>query len=80
MRSSATNASFHGVLEEAGFAVSDVVQSRMYLTDIGHWQDAAGAHGRFFGEVRPAFTLLHVLPFPEKAMRVAIEVLACKAA
>ncbi|AIO66805.1 RidA family protein [Burkholderia oklahomensis] len=67
-----------GILADADFGVGDVVQSRMYLTDIAHWRRAAAVHGRFFRDVRPAFSLLHVLPFPEKDMRVAIEVLACK--
>lgn len=66
------------VLEEAGFALADVVQSRMYLTQLAHWRQAAEVHGAFFGDIRPAFTLLHVLPFAEPQMLVGIEVVACR--
>lgn len=65
-----------GILEQANFTLADVVQSRLYLTDIDRWQEAAEVHGQYFGDIRPAFTLLHVLPFPEKRMTVAIEIVA----
>jgi 2-iminobutanoate/2-iminopropanoate deaminase len=64
------------VLEEAGFSLADVVQSRMYLTQLTEWREAAEVHGAFFGDIRPAFTLLHVLPFAEPQMLVGIEVVA----
>ncbi|PTR23740.1 MULTISPECIES: RidA family protein [unclassified Pseudomonas] len=64
------------VLEQANFKLDDVIQSRMYLTEIDQWQEAATVHGEYFNEIRPAFTLLHVLPFPERKMIVAMEVVA----
>ena len=64
------------ILQDAGFALTDVVQSRMYLTQLAHWRQAAEVHGAFFGDIRPAFTLLHVLPFAEPQMLVGIEVVA----
>ena len=67
-----------GVLKEAGFEFTDVVQSRMYLTDNKQWEDAGRAHGEVFGSIRPALTLLHVLPFVDPAMLVEIEVTAVK--
>ncbi|MGE8413188.1 MAG: RidA family protein [Pseudomonas sp.] len=64
------------VLEQANFKLEDVIQSRLYLTQIDSWQEAATVHGQYFHDIRPAFTLLHVLPFPERKMIVAMEVVA----
>ena len=66
------------VLAEAGFAYGDVVQSKLYVTDIAKWEDAGRAHGEVFAEIRPALTLLHVLPFLDPAMLVEVELVARK--
>ena len=66
------------VLAEAGFAYGDVVQSKLYITDIANWQEAGRAHGEVFAEIRPALTLLHVLPFLDPAMLVEVELVAQK--
>ena len=66
------------VLAEAGFAYGDVVQSKLYITDIANWQEAGRAHGEVFADIRPALTLLHVLPFLDPAMLVEVELVAQK--
>lgn len=66
------------VLAEAGFAYEDVVQSKLYLTDISKWEDAGRAHGEVFGEIRPTLSLVHVLPFLDPKMLVEIELVAQK--
>jgi len=66
------------VLAEAGFAYGDVVQSKLYITDIATWQEAGRAHGEVFADIRPALTLLHVLPFLDPAMLVEVELVAQK--
>ena len=66
------------VLAEAGFAYGDVVQSKLYITDIANWQEAGRAHGEVFADIRPALTLLHVLPFLDPAMLVEVELVARK--
>ena len=66
------------VLAEAGFAYGDVVQSKLYITDIANWQEAGRAHGEVFAGIRPALTLLHVLPFLDPAMLVEVELVAQK--
>jgi enamine deaminase RidA (YjgF/YER057c/UK114 family) len=66
------------VLADAGFAYEDVVQSRLYITDISQWKEAGRAHGEIFGEIRPALTLLHVLPFLDPKMLIEIEITAVK--
>ena len=64
------------VLREAGATYQDVVQTRIYLTDIARWEDAGRAHGEVFGGVRPALTMLHVKPFLDPDMLVEIELTA----
>jgi enamine deaminase RidA (YjgF/YER057c/UK114 family) len=66
------------VLAEAGFGYEHVVQSKLYVTDISRWEDAGRAHGEVFGEIRPALSLLHVLPFLDPAMLVEVELVATK--
>ena len=66
------------VLAEAGFAYEHVVQSMLYVTDISKWEDAGRAHGEVFAEIRPALSLLHVLPFLDPAMLVEVELVARK--
>jgi enamine deaminase RidA (YjgF/YER057c/UK114 family) len=43
-------------LREAGASVEDVVRTRVLLTDVTRWEEAARAHGERFAEVRPACT------------------------
>lgn len=66
------------VLAEAGFHYEDVVQSKLYVTDISKWEDAGRAHGEIFGDIRPALSLLHVLPFLDSAMLVEVELVAVR--
>ena len=66
------------VLAEAGFGYEHVVQSKLYVTDITQWQEAGRAHGEVFAEIRPALTLLHVLPFLDPTMLVEVELVARK--
>ncbi|WP_395402573.1 RidA family protein [Arthrobacter sp. UC242_113] len=68
------------VLADAGFGLADVVQSKLYLTDITKWEDAGRAHGEVFGEIRPTLSLVHVLPFLDPEMLVEIELVAQKSA
>lgn len=45
-------------LKEAGASLSDVVRTRIYVTDITMWEGAARAHGEVFGSIRPVNTLI----------------------
>ncbi len=71
-------ATLETVLADNGFALTDVAQSRLVVADWEHWEDAARAHGEVFGEIRPAFSLVHALPFVDEAIRVEIEAIAVR--
>ncbi len=47
-------------LEKAGAGMGDVIRTRVYLTDADRWQDAASAHGKIFGDIRPACTFVEI--------------------
>ncbi len=63
-------------LVEAGASLSDVVRTRIYVTDISRLSEAARAHGEAFGEIRPASSLLEVSALAELDMLVEIEAVA----
>lgn len=60
-------------IEEAGCALSQVVRTRIMLTDIEQWRDAARAHGEMFGAIRPACTFVQVSRFIDPDWLVEIE-------
>ncbi|MCY4538963.1 MAG: RidA family protein [Chloroflexi bacterium] len=47
-------------LGEAGARLSDVVRTRVYLTPDADWEAVAAMHGQYFGDIRPANTLLYI--------------------
>jgi enamine deaminase RidA (YjgF/YER057c/UK114 family) len=56
-------------LHEAGAALADVVRTRVMLTDIRHWKQAARAHAERFAQVRPVTTFIEVSRFVDPQWR-----------
>ena len=63
-------------LQQAGASLSDVVRTRIYLTDIDRWEEAARAHAEAFREVKPAATMVEVSRLADAVMLVEIEAVA----
>lgn len=68
-----TIATIEKALAEAGAGLSDVIRTRIYITDLAFTDDVARAHREAFGDIRPASTLLCVKALASPDMLVEIE-------
>jgi enamine deaminase RidA (YjgF/YER057c/UK114 family) len=60
-------------IADAGGSLHDVTRTRVMLTDIASWREAARAHGEYFGDVRPASTFVQVVAFIDPDWLVEVE-------
>ncbi|MBI1280155.1 MAG: RidA family protein [Anaerolineaceae bacterium] len=60
-------------LRQAGATLTDVIRTRIYITDVRQWEVVARAHGEFFSQIRPANTLVEVSALVGDGYLVEIE-------
>ena len=56
--------------------MKDVVRTRMFITDISKWEDAASVHAEFFRDIKPAATMVEVSRLIDPKLLIEIEVTA----
>jgi enamine deaminase RidA (YjgF/YER057c/UK114 family) len=61
-------------LEQLGAGPGDVIRTRLMLTRLEDWKAVAQAHGEFFGEIRPASTMVQVAGLLEPDWLIETEV------
>jgi enamine deaminase RidA (YjgF/YER057c/UK114 family) len=61
-------------LQKVGAALSDVVRTRIYVTDISQWEEVGAVHAEVFGEIRPVATMVQVSALISPELLVEIEV------
>jgi enamine deaminase RidA (YjgF/YER057c/UK114 family) len=60
-------------ITDSGRRIDSVVRTRVMLTDISRWEEAARAHGDLFGDIRPACTFVEVSRFIDSRWLVEVE-------
>ena len=61
-------------IRQLGGRLEDVVRTRVYVSDVAHWEPVARVHGERFGHIRPANTLVEArLVGPEYLVEIEAE-------
>ena len=66
-------------LQRAGVGLPEVIQNRVYVTDISRADEVGRAHGERFGSIRPLMTMIEVSALIDPRMLVEIETVAYRA-
>jgi enamine deaminase RidA (YjgF/YER057c/UK114 family) len=60
-------------IEALGGQMSQVIRTRMYVTDVGRWEEVAAVHGEVFRDIRPATTIVEVARLIDAEAQIEIE-------
>jgi enamine deaminase RidA (YjgF/YER057c/UK114 family) len=63
-------------LARAGAGLADVIQTRVYVTDISRSDEVGRAHGDVFATIRPLMTMVEISGLIDPRMLVEIEAVA----
>jgi enamine deaminase RidA (YjgF/YER057c/UK114 family) len=63
-------------LEQLGASLSDVVRTRIFVTDMSRWEEYGRAHGEAFGATMPATSMVGVCALIDPRMLVEVEAVA----
>jgi enamine deaminase RidA (YjgF/YER057c/UK114 family) len=74
MQARQTIANVEAALERVGATLANVIRTRVFLVDTGHFEGFARAHGEAFGEIRPVNTTVVVAELADPRMLIEIEV------
>ena len=60
-------------VEVLGGRMEQVIRTRMFVTDVGKWEEVARVHGEVFADVRPATSIVEVAKLIDAAAQIEIE-------
>ncbi|HHP7240394.1 MAG TPA: RidA family protein [Cyclobacteriaceae bacterium] len=66
----------HKAITEVGGKLSDVIRTRIYVTDINMWNEVGRAHGEYFHDIKPATSMIAVKSLVSPEFLVEIEATA----
>jgi enamine deaminase RidA (YjgF/YER057c/UK114 family) len=62
-----------GAIEALGGRITDVVRTRLFVTDVTQWEKVAAVHGEVFKDIRPATTIVEVARLIDEQALIEIE-------
>ena len=62
------------VLNTAGFSISDVVRTRLFVTNLAKWEEYARGHSETFDSIRPASSIVQVSRLVDPRLLIEMEV------
>jgi enamine deaminase RidA (YjgF/YER057c/UK114 family) len=60
-------------VEALGGKLTDVIRTRMFVTDVTQWEQVAQVHGEIFGDIRPATSIVQVAKLIDPGAQIEIE-------